>query len=99
MILPYKMRKLVFFVPVTKEQYKDLVKQYKTKGPFTLCSYQEELEGYLGENMEVMIVTICLNILTKYDKKIIASCDNIEERNKENQFDMLWRGIPDGVDE
>ena len=89
MILPYEMRELIFFVPVTKEQYKDLVKQYQTKGPFTLCSYQEEFERYLGKNMEVMIVTICLNLQTKYDKIIIASCDNIEERNKENQFDKI----------
>ena len=31
MILPYKMREVIFFVPVTKEQYKDLVKQYLKK--------------------------------------------------------------------
>ena len=87
MILLYGMREVIFFVPVTKEQYKDLLKQYKRNGPFTLCSYQEELERYLGENMEVMIVTVFFYLQTKYDKIIIALCDNIEEINKENQFD------------
>ena len=87
MILPYEMREVIFFVPVTKEQYKDLVKQYLKKSPFTLRSYQEELERYLGENMEVMIITICLNLQTKYDKIIIALCDNIEEINNDNKFD------------
>ena len=87
MILPYKMREVIFFVPVTKEQYKDLEKQYKIHIPFSICLYHEELERYLGENMKVMIVTVCLNLKTKYDKIITALCDNIEEINKENQFD------------
>ena len=62
----------------------------KTKhGPFTLCAYQEELERYLEEKMEAMIVTVCLNLQSSYDKIIIGLCDNIEELNKENQFDKM----------
>ena len=34
-----------------------------------------------------MIITICLNLQTKYDKIIIALCDNIEEINNDNKFD------------
>ena len=37
--------------------------------------------------MEVMIVIVCLDLQSSYDKIIVALCDDIQEWNKENQFD------------
>ena len=75
-----------FFCSCHKVTIQRVGNKIPKNGSFTVSQYQEELERYLGDNMKVMIITVCLNLQSLYNKIIITLCDNIEELNQKNKY-------------
>ena len=72
MLIPFKINNIISFVPITTEQYDELLIVYKKLGSLTINHYQEILSKYLIDNGEEMIDVVCLNNMVHKDGFLVS---------------------------
>ena len=70
---------MIHFVPITKCQHDEMMKEYIRCGAYTITKYHEKLLHFLNENNEEMIVVFCADKKLFHHGFIIALYDDIKD--------------------